>query len=762
MWRDPATRYTNLQLLDLSGSAAICGRVLGLPCSLVADIEQSKSDSKPAPKPRHIEPLVPVTWFLGLEVFSRLRGIVLDSVQHDFNLRDWMDPQKPVERWKGCDELWFDYLADIGDGGLAMASIAYHLERSIELAKDATTTQVACDRETLVGRRLPRGEFLFIGGDYAYPASDVRTLHNRVFGPFERARDVEPQADRVLRPVYGIPANHDYYDDLIGFNHVMRAPIAPDHKHTPSAIPGYVREQVASYVRLALPHDWEFWGLDLGTNGLDFRQTHHFRPPGETRPTKLIVCTQKPPIVLDEDHTDDGHREALCLLRLSSKFDKLLADPTDELGDHLKCRLDLSGDVHHYARYGAATTDAIPAHQFAGVVSGGGGAFLHPTRPTSGRFPAVTSYPEPGLCVRRLASGLLQPWRMLLSGHAWLIAGLIALAVFAGYGSLTGLPPLSHGFPGAATVDRPNLVMAIAVLLTIALPIVWFAAIRPRVLGKRGLRRILRDPLPTSFGTDTDDRFEKQRMKAPLRDLLDKSPLAGFVWVTFQIALIIGVTFAPPWLAAVYCPGAHAADVLSILAVIAFAGGGVALAMFVGGGGLAMFVVGLVHAAIQLSLPIALLVFGSLEGIGAVLAIWGVATLIVLAARTLAVPALRLLILAIWIGAWLDSVFVLFHFAPSTITPSLTVGTAALAIVVGMVVCIHQFGWYLLVAYLFGGHNNEAGAAIRCQDYKQWIRFHIGRDGVLTGYVIGIDRAVDPKHEVPRARLVDVFQVRPK
>jgi hypothetical protein len=43
-------------------------------------------------------PLTPVTWFLGLEVNNRLRGIVIDSMQHDFNLRDWMDAREPPRR----------------------------------------------------------------------------------------------------------------------------------------------------------------------------------------------------------------------------------------------------------------------------------------------------------------------------------------------------------------------------------------------------------------------------------------------------------------------------------------------------------------------------------------------------------------------------------------------------------------------------------------------------------------------------------------
>jgi len=50
-------------------------------------------------------------------------------------------------------------------------------------------------------------------------------------------------------------------------------------------------------------------------------------------------------------------------------------------------------------------------------------------------------------------------------------------------------------------------------------------------------------------------------------------------------------------------------------------------------------------------------------------------------------------------------------------------------------------GLYLLVSLnIFGRHSNEAFSSLRIEDYKNFLRFHIGKDGTLTIYPIGIER----------------------
>jgi hypothetical protein len=84
-------------------------------------------------------------------------------------------------------------------------------------------------------------------------------------------------------------------------------------------------------------------------------------------------------------------------------------------------------------------------------------------------------------------------------------------------------------------------------------------------------------------------------------------------------------------------------------------------------------------------------------------------------------------------------------------------------------------GLYLLVSMtVFGRHANEAYSSLRIQDFKQWLRLRIDRDGVLTGWCFAIDRVPRrwrddqsgrPTGDDARAtppRVVDQFSVRPR
>ncbi|MGE0398771.1 MAG: hypothetical protein AB7T06_18835 [Kofleriaceae bacterium] len=725
-------------------------------------------------------PLKPVGWFLGLELVNGLRGMALDALQHDFNLRDWMNAGDPVTAFKHRESLWFDYIADLGDGALAMQSLAYHLQRPIELAAvDAARTDTSfvskgeLANHTGIPAKLDRGAFLFIGGDCAYPASDMGTLRSRVYGPFRSTHpdpstiDTMPMEERV--PLYGIPGNHDYYDDLIGFNRLVRAPLDSSRAHAPSTLPGYRQVQQASYVRMLLPHGWELWGVDITENGVDFRQRRHLRPEGEPRPKKLIVCTQWPPIVLDTDDARPIHKTVLHELGLSSDFTQLATDPTKPLGDHLECRLDLSGDIHHYARYGAVDNrdkrTEIDQHRFAGVVSGGGGAFLHPTS-FDGPIEAEKKFPTPKQCLDYLAWRLVSIANVFASGHAWLLAGLVALAIASGY-AVWGPEVIAPWNARGSMIPGRHLAMGVAIVVAIALPIVWLFRVRPLLLGKRGIVKTVPEPDASAFAQQHEPPSRKKSLLSWQRDLLDRHPVVDIVWVSANIAIVFLCIIAPPYLVNRYWPEPAAGTMWGSLAVIAmlfFAVGGLLFAVLLGAPTkpriLPFAIIGLGHAFIQLALPLAL-IHASWTGIGITAGIWiGAGVLAVLIARftTKRAWVAGIFVALMWFAAAALSLWVLArHHEPH----AFGWGLAMVAVLVGVLVCVLQFGWYLLVGYLWGGHNNEAGAAVRCQNYKQFIRFHIGTDGVLTGYVIGIETACDPTKSPPAATLVDVFQLKP-
>jgi hypothetical protein len=72
-----------------------------------------------------------------------------------------------------------------------------------------------------------------------------------------------------------------------------------------------------------------------------------------------------------------------------------------------------------------------------------------------------------------------------------------------------------------------------------------------------------------------------------------------------------------------------------------------------------------------------------------------------------------------------------------------TVATSVVDAVVGGVVGSVVLGGYFALAVTLPGlqvHANEAFCAAHLTRYKNFLRLHIGRDGGLTVYAVGIDR----------------------
>jgi hypothetical protein len=389
--------------------------------------------------------------------------------------------------------------------------------------------------------------------------------------------------------------------------------------------------------------------------------------------------------------------------------------------------------------------------------------------------------------VNTLAFGLLTFFKMIVSGQAWIVAGLIALAIYAGSDSWSGLATaLPHRVVGSPTtpysIPWPDLAMTLGFLASLALPVVWLAMIRPRILGKRFSNRIFERPLPEYETTKKDrawpgkadfrgdvDSWDRASGRSQRRDALDRNPKLALLWITIQISLVIGLVITPPWLAAHYVPGASFAGVLAVLGVVALLSGGMAVGVKVsgarGGAKLPLGLLGLLLGAMVITLPLVAMLYRGLAGIGLVVLLYAICSaIVILLGRRLTSSkpprGYMLFTTVLWIAQWPIAIGLLAWRAPG-IDQTLTVGTGVAAVVAGVIFCVHQFGWYLFVTYLWGAHNNEAGAAVRCEKYKQWIRFHL-KDDVLTGYVIGIDDPVDdPSKQVAVAKVVDVFQIKP-
>ena len=444
----------------------------------------------------------PVAWLFGEQLIGRLKGALLYTAYgKKLDPRDWMTGQAFSFDDKPRTEFWFDYLSDAGDGTKAMYGIAYLALSKLWTKLEPNTTDLPAnesDRKVSTlndGKEsftfsLPRGEFLFFGGDTAYHAAEYLSLVNRVQHPFNYAyldllsRKLIAE-DEPRRPVFGIPGNHDYYDQLDGFRRQFRKPVRPEGPLPPKAgggtfaqltMAGFKRVQEASYAALRLPFDWWFWGLgtesvsDRPGQNLDRRQQDFFLSlldGGSKTPDKLILATCTPSTVVGRIAQEDDQKVAKPqkALKIERPFlpDQSAGKPDlSTTGDAKlepdQCRLDLSGDVHHYARYwGPATSSGVnprkhnsapqpSARSYASVVSGAGGAFHHPSTTYDNEICEQVLYPSETKSREIVADRIFKFWNVLTGGRVWLAGLIIAFTIYFG----ATVPQSSRQFLGSS------------------------------------------------------------------------------------------------------------------------------------------------------------------------------------------------------------------------------------------------------------------------------------------------------------------------
>lgn len=415
----------------------------------------------------------PVKWLMGRELLAGLKWIAVYTFMGDKqDPKDWMKaeiikpPRENNKNNNDNDPYWFDFIADTGDGMSAVYNIAYLCMSDlwIDAKSSIGPDGVALSKDDVHTLLLPRGEFLYVGGDTAYHIADTASLKERFQTPFNCAyADLLSNGKTVYRrPIYGVPANHDYYDALDGFNRQLCKPISEeavsasgvnDETDPQLGLKGFYRSQTASYVALQLPFEWQIWGLDAQEGKMDKRQQAFFvssfrrdlvengelfntknevmvqQELQQHVPTKLIVTTPEPTTVFGKLAKKDAP--------IVKTFQRLGLEPSfiKKNNDRLskdKCRLDLSGDIHHYERYwGSSPSDSNPTN-YASVVAGGGGAFLHPSHTDLGEATRIKEYPERKDSHVLFTQAMLNPIRIFQGGYIWLVGGLIAfLSYFA-------------------------------------------------------------------------------------------------------------------------------------------------------------------------------------------------------------------------------------------------------------------------------------------------------------------------------------------
>ncbi len=413
-----------------------------------------------------------VVWFGVRSFWGHLRHFVAAAIAtEDIDSRDWMTPDTPeqltaeVARVLGGDEsaasvvealgrdLWIDYVSDTGDDVSVSRAVARLVVASYELPDP--------DRpgEYLLA---PRGDVLMFGGDTAYPVATAQEINDRVLVPFNEALEGKDDRPRVL---LGIPGNHDWYDGLDGFGRMFRRRFADEEDPRPSmlgmskpmleyyaewarefmlggkvekpkalVLSGYQPVQNASYFLLPLTPTIHLYGVDRQLKRIDSRQKHFFTEWSRAHP-------EGNPWVLLPDP----------LFRFGGPS-RTGTDMIQTLGFdfHARSHFILSGDVHHYER--------SSEHDTLHVISGGGGAFLHPAPVVGGRRKADLRWPSSAQS-RVLLGGV--PWKVA-RGRSGFLPHLVFAALFA--------PAMSVG---VRAYDKTGVIFAAPIAVTLLITTVY-------------------------------------------------------------------------------------------------------------------------------------------------------------------------------------------------------------------------------------------------------------------------------------------------
>ncbi len=269
------------------------------------------------------------------------------------------------------EDLWVDYVSDLGSGWNSTYSAAYLLGRKTRNVKDS-------DGKNHV---LKRGNILVMGGDEVYPTATPEEYKNRLVGPYTTSL---PYVDEQDDPptLFAIPGNHDWYDGLSSFIKLFCQQ---------RWIGGWQTRQSRSYFAAKLPHNWWLWGIDIQLSAdvdkpqLDYFDTMHQQASAGD---KIILCTSEPVWVYQEYQRDDKPYQNLQFFtnRYAKKNKK-----------KLDFRLMLTGDMHHYTSF-KNTEKENPDWK---ITAGGGGAFTHPTHQVpkelnleDGRYKQEKAFPD--------------------------------------------------------------------------------------------------------------------------------------------------------------------------------------------------------------------------------------------------------------------------------------------------------------------------------------------------------------------------------
>lgn len=259
-----------------------------------------------------------------------------------------------INKEKPREDIWIDYVSDLGDGWNPTYNVAYCVSNpELEFVNN--------------GNKIitKRGQVLVFGGDEVYPTPSKDAYYKRLIVPYEAAYGDDAPAEKPH--VFAIPGNHDWYDGLAAFTRVF----CSDLDRT---FAGWFTRQRRSYFALKLPSGWWLLGSDGQLQSdIDTPQIEYFRNVAEKHMQfgdKVILCISQPNWIYAHKYKkyDEPYDESDLIYLQSEILSK----------KNIDVKVFLSGDYHHYRRHEENKAKDKNA-KVQKITAGGGGAFLHPT-----------------------------------------------------------------------------------------------------------------------------------------------------------------------------------------------------------------------------------------------------------------------------------------------------------------------------------------------------------------------------------------------
>jgi hypothetical protein len=175
-------------------------------------------------KNKEFEPAGMVRWYDPLQLLHTARQVFISTLFTEFSDQRLIQaiPSGKADSYgysiddtkQPHDEVWFDYVADTGDGWNSTYAVAYWLSQpTLSVRYTGNSESQNIQRET------KRGEFLILGGDEVYPTASPSNYKQRLILPYQTA--LPPTDDGPTPTIVSLPGNHDWYDNLASFTNLF-------------------------------------------------------------------------------------------------------------------------------------------------------------------------------------------------------------------------------------------------------------------------------------------------------------------------------------------------------------------------------------------------------------------------------------------------------------------------------------------------------------------------------------------------------------